>query len=289
MNSFYVTLPSNAEAGCKTGDFFVRLPQNIAFSDNYEVGLCELSYPHTWNTLQGIHEADSKLLDNQLQLQLKHGESATVTVPLAHYGTVDDLFYGIHRGILDKADKLAQMTKASHKEAVKKKHLKIATRLPRKHMGLGLSKKIRQKALLVLEDVTKRVIFRKPVEIKYIELSRKLQYMMGFKERILRARLNIATDLVDLSAGMGHLYVYSSIVAPQIVGNVMAPLLRVVRAEGHSGDVIEKVYSTPHYVPITAKECNRIDITVCSDSGLPIPFQYGKVIVKLHFRRKSIL
>ena len=67
-----------------------------------------------------------------------------------------------------------------------------------------------------------------------------------------------ASSIVDLRRGFESLYVYSSIVAPRIVGDKIAPLLRIV--------------------PITE---------IRDDTGRPVPFERGKVTVTLHFRRCS--
>ncbi len=44
-----------------------------------------------------------------------------------------------------------------------------------------------------------------------------------------------------------------------------------------------------HYVPVVAKEVDRIQIDIKDDSNLSVPFQFGKTVVKLHFRKKRAL
>ena len=69
------------------------------------------------------------------------------------------------------------------------------------------------------------------------------------------------------------------------VGNIKAPLLRVVDAAGNFGDLIHILYSTPQYVPVSRKEFNTVEIDIRDDSGNSVLFDFGKVVVTLHFRR----
>lgn len=52
---FYITLPSIASLSVfkknKSSHFKVDLPQHIDLEGPWEVGLCEISYPHTWFNL----------------------------------------------------------------------------------------------------------------------------------------------------------------------------------------------------------------------------------------------
>ena len=64
-----------------------------------------------------------------------------------------------------------------------------------------------------------------------------------------------------------------------------APLLRVVDAVGNFGDTIHRLYMTPQYVPVSKKEFNTVEIDIRDDTGRAVPFEFGKVITTLHFRR----
>ena len=81
------------------------------------------------------------------------------------------------------------------------------------------------------------------------------------------------------------MYVYANILEPQIVGNVSAPLLRIVNVEGKYPNIIDKVFDFPHYIPVLVKDISDIEINIKDDLNEYIPFLSGKVIIKLHFRR----
>ena len=55
---FYLTLLSNSSLNVfpdnKTTSYRVKLPQAIDLNSDWEVGLCSISYPNTWYTLQNL-------------------------------------------------------------------------------------------------------------------------------------------------------------------------------------------------------------------------------------------
>ena len=69
------------------------------------------------------------------------------------------------------------------------------------------------------------------------------------------------------------------------VGDIKAPLLRVVDTAEIFGDLIYRLYATPQYVPVSRKEFNTLEIDIRDDTERPVPFEFGKVVETLHFRR----
>lgn len=84
-----------------------------------------------------------------------------------------------------------------------------------------------------------------------------------------------------------QLFVYSDIVEPQLVGDTSAPLVRIIGIEQKSdyGKVIVKTYESPHYLPLLKRQFETIEIDIRDSTGASAPFQYGPVIVKLHFKQ----
>ena len=83
------------------------------------------------------------------------------------------------------------------------------------------------------------------------------------------------------------IYVYCNTVQPQLVGNTMVPLLRTIPVSGNSGDVITKTFTNIQYVPVQTKSFEDIEILLRTDTGDPVPFERGKVIATLYFRKQS--
>ena len=92
---------------------------------------------------------------------------------------------------------------------------------------------------------------------------------------------------VDINRGLTALYVYCNLCKPQIVGDTLAPLLRIVDSKGKDGQNIVKFYGQPHFVPLRKKYIDVIQINISDDTGNIISFTLGKVICKLQFRLKQ--
>jgi hypothetical protein len=114
----------------------------------------------------------------------------------------------------------------------------------------------------------------------------KLQYMMGFEHQRMD-ETTLAAFPPDIRGGMDSLFVYCDLVEPQIVGNSMQQLLRIVPIKGRHGDYISSVFVAPHYIRILRREFSTVEITIKTDTNRLVPFEFGKCIAKLHFRKLS--
>lgn len=121
-----------------------------------------------------------------------------------------------------------------------------------------------------------------------MRLKGKLAWQLGFTRDT-----DITTDvsspnLINPDAGFETLYVYSDIVEMQLVGDVQAPLLRTVNiTEEERALTVCKSFSNPHYLPVTRSHLDTIEIDIRDDAGKKVPFEFGKSIVKLHFRQRK--
>ena len=96
-----------------------------------------------------------------------------------------------------------------------------------------------------------------------------------------------ASSIVDLRRSFESLYVYSSIVKPRIVGDKIAPLLRIVLKTGKHGEMMTARFDHVQYIPVQSREFGSVETGIRDDTGRPVPFERGKVTVTLHFRRCS--
>ena len=90
---------------------------------------------------------------------------------------------------------------------------------------------------------------------------------------------------MDPNRGFNSLYVYCDAAEAIPVGDIKAPLLRVIDAAGNFGDMIHRLYTTPRYVPVSKKEFNTLEIDIRDDTARPVPFEFAKFVATLHFRR----
>ncbi len=65
----------------------------------------------------------------------------------------------------------------------------------------------------------------------------------------------------------------------QVVGNVNAKLIKTIPVEGTHGDIITKTFTNIQYVPVETKLFEDVEVLLRTDTGDPVPFERGKVVV----------
>ena len=92
---------------------------------------------------------------------------------------------------------------------------------------------------------------------------------------------------VDLNAPFGRLYVYSDIADFTNIGDVTAPILRVVSFQPVANTThFHFEFVNLHYVPVAKSAIEQVKISIKGDTGNDVPFCTGKTLIKLHFRQK---
>ena len=85
-----------------------------------------------------------------------------------------------------------------------------------------------------------------------------------------------------------HMYVYCDIITPQLVGDSLAQLLRIVtidKAQADTNDQAVQVFPHPHYYPVMRRDFQHLEIDLRDDAGNSLPFIDGQLNVKLHFKK----
>ena len=131
--------------------------------------------------------------------------------------------------------------------------------------------------LLKLKEGVKRLVFSSSLQrifsLEGIEIK-------GFTESFEYCNINACIPT--------QMYVYTDLIYPQHVGDVLAPLLRIINVDNRqyvSGSNVVKVFTHPHYVPVLKREFQQVEIDIRDDSGFYVPFTKGKLSVSLHFRK----
>jgi hypothetical protein len=111
---------------------------------------------------------------------------------------------------------------------------------------------------------------------------------MGFREALVPSGKVDVTGHVafDANRQMNLIYVYCDVATDCAVGDARAPLLRVCNVSGEPGRSVHVVYVRPHYVPVGRREFDTVKISLNNEVGRPMPFEFGKSVVVLHFRRQ---
>jgi HAMP domain-containing protein len=94
---------------------------------------------------------------------------------------------------------------------------------------------------------------------------------------------------VDLHAGYHTLYLYSNIVQHSFVGNTRAQILREIEVPRNIkfGEQIVITYDKPHYIPLLLNQFEVIHINIKNEMNETVPFEFGRLIVKLHFLKND--
>ncbi|GBN56674.1 hypothetical protein AVEN_110040-1 [Araneus ventricosus] len=114
--------------------------------------------------------------------------------------------------------------------------------------------------------------------------------MLGFDPtEIVSNHPNIETVVesplvTDPCAHYRVFFLYTDIVEPQIVGDVFAPLLRIVNVTGSDGEMVYVQYDRPHYIPLSRKIIDTIEMVIRTHRDELTPFESGRSYVKLHLR-----
>ena len=89
-----------------------------------------------------------------------------------------------------------------------------------------------------------------------------------------------AEAVVNMTHG---LYLYSIVVELRTVCGSIVPLLHIVPLKGKHGDTVPKNFYNVQYVSVLYIESGTYEIHIRYDSVRPVPFECGKVKVKLLF------
>ena len=116
-------------------------------------------------------------------------------------------------------------------------------------------------------------------------LSEGLGQLLGYSQEIITENSRHAAFAPDIDGGLHALYVYTDIIENQRVGDISAPLLKIVPVNRKkAGEIVSHSFLRPHYYPVKSKYTDIISIDIRSELGEKVPFESGKVIAILHFR-----
>ena len=118
-------------------------------------------------------------------------------------------------------------------------------------------------------------------------ITGRMSVMLGFGGKEIKIAKTATSPYVADLLGTTNIYFYCDIVQPQVVGDTNAKLLRSVPVQGKMGDVVTKTFTNIQYVPVQTKSFEDIEIILRDDTGNPVPFERGKVLVTLHFKQQS--
>ena len=323
-SEFYLTLPSNSSMqyypGNTTTKYSTHLTQQIRLSGGaWEVALAEFHYPCTYTMIGGdciIYVYAYKEPANDTTIV---SETAPIAEALTSEASLDEeelpptseALKGAEPQIVETVlpTQVGTTTKLNHAGStpgIKRK--KVPKRRPTELKAVkveGYYTNVKEFITMLDEHTTlsnytsfnyndekDRVSIMTTTDVIQVKLTPQLLAQLGFSPSEFDLKKNgEGVRPPDLRLGLpSQMYVYCDIIQPQMVGDVMAPLLRIVNIDNTShvfGTQRACVFNTPHYVPVMVTTFGNVEIDIRLDTGKPVPFVFGTSCVKLHFRRRS--
>ena len=264
MASFYLFLPSNSNRDNTLNRFVTKLPETIRLNGEWEVSLVEFTYTRSWFNISNREDASVVIYSypkpDPETGKKKLSQTIPLVIPINHYETPTQLIDGITFAMYERDSQVATANPPNYR--------------------------------LHYDSVLGRTVFQVFEPNITIYLSEKMAYMLGFErqdisvtKRLMDSMVKVADHPPDMNGGINALYVYCDLVAPQIVGNSYANLMRPVTVTGKFNQNITNIYTDRHYLPVLKKQFDSIEININDDAGNPIKFEFGKTFATLHFRK----
>ncbi len=284
QTDFYLTLPSNTVAeGNTTSEFIVPMAYNMELTGEWQVGLAEIQYPVSFNTVKGAGFSITTADYNDEKGT--HKKLYYVPLGASHFITPQALVNALNHDVQQFwADKAKQFIKDGPKMTkLTQKQINDAIRAMEQAKTTSIRFQFNDDLKRITIDVDTKMIFS-------VELDPKLKYMLGMKKGEISWNGTTKGDYYpDINGGVDSMYIYCSIITPQYVGDVRAPLLKGVPLRGAWGENVDIDYPNVHYVDVLTNSFDRVVISIKGSDGQPISFDYGKLLIKLHFRKKRLI
>ncbi len=252
---FYLTLPLDSSAAYYPNNtiarYVTKLPERIHLGGDYEVGLSEIVYPHSW---YNVDNKDKRYWIGAFSFATNKFPFPTMYVKSGFYQNGDafasSLTHQATRALADIPDIAVKFTFVKHADRIR---------------------------MQIQNSLDTAVI-----------LSSELLEFLGFRRKLIAQRDMDRTGSVafDVNRGLNLMYVYCDIAADSTIGDIRVPLLRVCNVSGERDRVVHVTYVRPHYVPVGRRDFDTVEIAINNELGEPMSFEFGESVVTLHFRRR---
>ena len=148
---------------------------------------------------------------------------------------------------------------------------------------VSANNRFKDEVQLSLDTLNRKVTvhLQNKVEVYFSDIGQ----MLGFLPKEVISKTSTAEREADLDHGFHDLYLYCDIIQPQYVGDALVPLLRILPVEGKDGERISRSFIRPQYLPVSRKQFESIEVNIKRDTGETVPFEFGRVLLTLHFRQ----
>ena len=143
--------------------------------------------------------------------------------------------------------------------------------------------------LIFRTDKSDKIKFAKEGTITKVIFSKGLRNVLGFKKirenRLIANVTETATIPTDLYYYRHSAWIYSNVVAGQIVGSEVTPLLKVIALTDFRGRrQVHHIIDNPQYTKCRRAIFPHFEVNIKDEQGSDLHFFGGSVILTLHFR-----
>ena len=283
-NSSMEYYPENTLASFK-----VKLGKPLVFEEQYEVALEEIIYPHRRLTVEpmgagflvGYFEVkerkvnvvikDEKTGKTKKMKKMKRKKvykNFRVFLAPGIYDSVESLLYGIKEILPEKHATFAAL---GNKFMVKMHENTVSIKMtPRMAHLLGFTESEQEYSLRNTRKARSAAV---------------QDDMPVFNPRVFEAKFLPNYQTTNTNS----LYVYSSIVDHVVVGDTVAPLLRVICPDNDRlGQTVSEKYIKPFYHPVHSNYIDTVEVEIRTTSGALFPFLSSTpVVLTLHFKPRN--
>ena len=295
MSEFYVSLHSNACSNIypnnKTSDFRNKLSNPIHLSPGeWEVSLFDMTY------LYGhVMIAKGEKLASVVTFQDKDVvKDAICTVDIRSlYELLDELEDVLHLKKTVMKSRILTLTFDPLKVAAVYFTEKVCAILGLEYEPIvihpGIFDSWTVEAPLVAVDFKSddnvKAVFGGPFDVE--QLTRK--YIIANSEEHGKDGFTVTGYApVFENAGWTSLFVYCDVIRPQYVADVLANCLKVVPYKGSNGDICHHSFVQSQFVDVSVSTLEVIHITILTETGSKVSFDYSPVSLTLKFRQKQL-
>lgn len=279
-DEFYLTLLSNSSMGYyqnnTTAQFTTQLPKRIRLPGQWVTGIAEVQYPCSFLP---VTESENLVY---FRTEIPQAQSA------------DEMYSGV-RKILEDANVYFRSDQEQfyykyndwHVISIQHGNYESIDQIINEFNTHTLLKKLLN---FKYNGVTKRVSLKlKNTTLKVLGFSQRLALQLGYKPDINMAENPVPSHPANIWSGLpSQMFIYCDIVEPQLVGDAIAPLLRIVNVAADNynyGCHKIAIFSPTHYINVMKREFENIEVNIRTETGDVMPFEFGTLSLKLHFKR----
>ena len=277
MKNFYMTLLSNSSMDYypenRTSSFTVQLPRYMYLDGLWEVALTEIQYPYTFSNVEEDQtEINLQTIDitDEFIEWWSNTEDRT-TPPFEKKWSTHYITPGYYSDIKDIVAEINDTIAVETTQPMFFAYNERAHRVKSENNVIEVSRKW----------------------IHTCKLSPRLGLQLGFQpNKAILGRGLHAQHVVNSGVIPDKMLIYCDILEPQLFGDSWGKVLRLINTNAgnnqpYFGQACSVNFNVPQYTPVQQKHFESITIDIKDIEAKLMPFAYGTLTVKLHFRRNK--